>query len=77
MTVEPVTSESIGAQIAEAITTSGIKFTRVAADLDVSEATLRRFIQGTNDPSFLQILRLSQILGCDIEWFVNGQKAAA
>lgn len=81
MTVTPITkppvptSQSIGAQIAKAIDARKIKQTRVAADIEVSEATLRRFIAGTSDPSFLQILRLSEILDYPIGWFVEAAAA--
>jgi len=69
------TPQSIGAQIAKAIEARKIKQTRVAADIEVSEATLRRFIAGTSDPSFLQVLRLSEILGVPVDWFIT-EKAA-
>lgn len=77
MTVEQITSESIGSQIASAIRIRDADHTRLAADVGISVSTLYRFIRGTSDPTLIQMIRLSELLGYPVDWFMDGAKAKA
>lgn len=66
-----ITRESVGGKIAEAMADAGVKSTPLAAYIGVSESTLRRFIDGQTEPSYRQVVRMSEFLGKPLGWFVE------
>lgn len=64
-----VTPQIVGANIRLAMEQRQVRLTPLAAHMGVSESTLRRFIDGTHDPSFRQALRMAAMLDYPIEWF--------
>jgi ribosome-binding protein aMBF1 (putative translation factor) len=69
------TRESIAGQlkiaVEEAIEAKRLSFTRLAADINVSESTLRRFVEGTSEPSYRQIVTAARLLDKPVDWFVG------
>lgn len=66
-----LTKVIVGKQIANAMKIRKAKPTHLAAYMDISESTLRRFIDGTTEPSYRQIVRAAEYLGKPLDWFTT------
>lgn len=64
-----VTREILGKRLREARLALDISPTRAAAEIDVSADTLANYESGRSEPSYLQVLVLSQLYGRAMESF--------
>lgn len=64
------TPGSVGAKIAEARVNAGLRGEALAATLDVSLDTLKRYERGDTDPSYLAIVAIAGQTGKPVEWFM-------
>lgn len=65
------------AAVDEAVKAKLFTPTRLAADIGVSESTLRRFCDGDTEPSYRQAAKAAQLLGKPVEWFLEVEDAVA
>jgi transcriptional regulator with XRE-family HTH domain len=70
-----MTSNGLGARIKEARIAAGLKQTELAVKIDVTQATIANYERGKTVPPSLRRLRsLSDALGVDLLWLLEGEK---
>jgi transcriptional regulator with XRE-family HTH domain len=70
------TSVTLGAKIAAARDAAQMRPEALAAALEVSVETLRRYESGRTVPSYLAVVRVAELTGKPVDWFVETEAVA-
>lgn len=71
-----MTKSGLAKRIREARLNAGLKQVQLAAQLDVTQATVANYERGYTSPSLGKVSELARITGVDLGWLIDGDEEA-